>query len=222
MNWSGGKDACMALHYSLDQFHISKLVTSVSLPFNRVTMHGVPRELLVIQAQALGLPLKIVELPAAVDMETYGRIMGETVDQLKEDGCKQAIFGDIFLEDLKKYREEQLQSSGIKAVFPLWKADTRTLVETFCELGYRAVVVCANAKLLDKAFLGREINQEFLADLPKHVDPCGENGEFHTFVFDGPIFKQPVPFTFGEIVLRSYPERDGWDHQFWYCDLQPL
>ena len=150
--------------------------------------------------------------------------MKEETGKLRKRGYLYAGFGDIFLEDLKQYRETKLAETGLKAIFPLWQKDTHTLLEEFIDLGFKAVTVCVNARLLGKEFCGREIDRDFMRDLPDGVDVCGENGECHTFVYDGPVFRYPVKFRTGEKVLKTYgPESSGtpaWDNAFWYCDLQ--
>ncbi len=235
LNWSGGKDAMLALH-TLKSEHrcsVKKLLTTVNAANNRVSMHGVPTVLMQAQATRLGLPLKVLSLPQEAAIETYNLMMENAVDALKKEGYTHSVFGDILLEDLKSYREEQLKPYAIEAVFPLWKKDTKTLVNRFIELGYKAVVVCVNAKWLDRSFCGRLIDKDFLNDLPTNVDPCGENGEFHSFVYDGPLFQQPVSFSLGEVVQHDYrPSANnknddcfmtprGWDTQFWFQDLIP-
>jgi len=233
LNWSSGKDACLALHklrkegnYSVDQ-----LVTTVNTDFNRVSMHGLDIDLLRAQAKSLGLPLKEIGFPAQVSMRDYSKTMEIAVKELKAKDYTQAVFGDIFLEDLRSYRDTELAKVGINGIYPLWKQDSLTLLKEFLNLGYKAITVCVNAKVLDESFCGRLIDESFINDLPENVDPCGENGEFHTFVFDGPMFKNPVPFTIGEKVLRTYDTQDSddncfmdedsqnWDTAFWYCDL---
>lgn len=229
-NWSSGKDASLALYYLSKQKNISvkKLLTSINSHHNRVSMHGLRRVLLEQQAQSIGLPLQTIELPEQPDMETYNKIMLTTVTQLKSEGYSCCGFGDIFLEDLKTYRESQLKPFDINCKFPLWKKDTKVLLNEFLELGFKAVIICINAELLDTSFLGRVIDTKFIDDLPQNVDPCGENGEYHTFCFDGPIFNHPIPFTIGEHVYREYknPGQDDTIHQkshmgFWFCDLLP-
>ncbi|MBC9796168.1 diphthine--ammonia ligase [Sinomicrobium weinanense] len=227
-NWSSGKDSALALYKMLKQgdYHVESLVTTVNRDFGRVSMHGLPENLLDRQAESIGLPLRKVYFPSVVDMETYNRTMKEETAKLYGEGYRYATFGDIFLEDLKKYREGKLAEVGIKTVFPLWKQDTRTLMEEFLRLGFRAITVCVNARLLGKEFCGREVDECFIRDLPEQVDVCGENGEFHTFVYDGPIFRQPVAFETGEKVLKNYASQDdakqqNWDNSFWYCDLSP-
>lgn len=207
MNWSGGKDSALALYKTIQQQpgSVELLLTSVNKTQDRVSMHGVRRALLNKQAEAMGIPIATIDLPENTDMNVYNRIMSETTTQLYSQGFRNGIFGDIFLEDLRRYREEKMQESGLSASFPLWKQDTRQLAEEFIDLGFRAVVVCINEKWLDASFCGRELDKSFLQDLPENVDPCGENGEFHSFVFDGPIFRTPIPFTKGELVHRTYP-----------------
>lgn len=236
LNWSSGKDSAMSLYYAQNQddYKVEKLLTTINKDVDRVTMHGVRNELLLKQAESLGLPLQISELSAETSMEDYNQKMKEATDNLISEGFTHSIFGDIFLEDLKKYREDQLKSVGIKAIFPLWKKDTRELITEFIDLGFKAIVVCTNSKYLDDSFCGRVIDHQFVNDLPENVDPCGENGEFHTFVFDGPIFNIPVAFEVGEKVNRSYKpakdkddncfqdDEDAWDTEFCFCDLIPV
>lgn len=228
-NWSSGKDSSLALYKILqeDRYEVSTLLTSINQEFQRISMHGVHVSLLEQQASALGIPLVKMELPKAPSMEEYQEIMSKTVTEIKAQGITYSIFGDIFLEDLRKYREEQLNTIGMKAVFPLWKQNTSDLIHEFLDLGFKTIVTCVNGTYLDKSFAGRVIDQQFLDDLPENVDPCGENGEFHTFTFDGPIFKNPVRFDIGETVKKTYPkpktevgEEDG-EYIFWFCDLLP-
>lgn len=225
-NWSSGKDSALALYYLLQgqKRHPDLLVTTVNKDLNRISMHGLREELLDIQANSIGLTLKKIYLSGKVSMKYYNAIMHKTTSTLKKQGYSYAGFGDIFLEDLKKYREEQLQKTGLKAIFPLWKKDTKSLINEFIELGFKAITVSVNAKLLDKSFVGRTIDHDFIKDLPQEVDVCGENGEFHTFVYDGPIFRHPVNFKIGEKVLKHYDtEKDSmWNTAFWYCDLLPF
>ncbi|WP_137404004.1 Dph6-related ATP pyrophosphatase [Echinicola rosea] len=214
-NWSGGKDSALALYHVLKDPHISveRLLTTVNGHHQRISMHGVRRELLHAQAKAIGLPLDELLLPGMPNMDTYNRLMGDKMDDIKRGGIVQSIFGDIFLEDLKQYREEKLAKAGLKALFPLWQRNTKELIAEFLDLGFKTIVVCVKTDLLPEDFAGRIIDHDFLKDLPSSVDPCGENGEFHTFVFDGPIFSSPIPFTMGEQVLRTYEapknQKDG-------------
>ncbi|MCL5247431.1 diphthine--ammonia ligase [Cellulophaga sp. 20_2_10] len=235
-NWSSGKDSAFAL-YKMQQsktYKVDRLVTSVNSTFNRVSMHGLRLPLLELQAKAIGLPLQTIMLNADVSMSSYNEVMKTTMQGLVAEEYTHAIFGDIFLEDLKKYREDKLQEVGVTGVFPLWKQDTKQLLKEFLQLGFKAITVCVNAKVLDDSFVGREVDESFFNDLPENVDPCGENGEFHTFVYDGPNFAQAVAFTKGEKVQKSYAptskdddncfkkdEDTTWDTSFWYCDLLP-
>ncbi len=222
-NWSGGKDSSLALHYIQQQqeFDIKYLLTSVNAAHQRISMHGVRRELLQKQAEEIGIPLKELLLPEMPSMEEYNALMRETMNGFKNEGIDKAIFGDIFLEDLKKYRDERLAEAGFSGIYPLWKKDTRELVEEFIDLGFKTVVVCINSEKLDESFCGRIIDHDFIKDLPPNVDPAGENGEFHTFCFAGPIFKNAIPITIGEKVFKTYPNPTAGkeDAGFWFQDL---
>ena len=229
-NWSSGKDASMALYFLQKEgtFKISKLITTVNSHYNRVSMHGLRTELLQRQAQEVGIPLSTIALPEQPSMEDYSAIMTENILKLKSEGFTHCGFGDIFLEDLRTYRENQLKPFGITSVFPLWKKDTTQLIHEFIAQGFKAVVVCTKSELLDESFVGRELDESFINDLPKGVDPCGENGEFHTFCYDGPIFKNPVEFEKGENIFREYknPSKDKKELKkekigFWFIDLIP-
>lgn len=219
-NWSSGKDAALALHFLMQNknYSVAYLLTAVNAHFQRVSMHGLRIELLQEQIKAIGLPNGMVELPEQPTNTEYEKLMGEKVMQLKKDGFDYAAFGDIFLEDLKKYREQKLEPLQIKALFPLWKKDTTKLIHEFIDLGFKAIVVCVNGDLLDKSFAGRIIDKDFINDLPDGVDPCGENGEFHTFCFDAPYFQNPVDFSIGETILKEYKNGDQ-TFGFWFCDL---
>ncbi|GAA4843448.1 diphthine--ammonia ligase [Algivirga pacifica] len=225
-NWSGGKDSTLALHHILkeQQYDVKTLMTSINTAYDRISMHGVRKELLHEQASAIGLPIRELLLPESPSMEDYNRIMESMMQEIKAEGITHSIFGDIFLEDLKQYREERLQEVGLKGVFPLWKRDTKELIREFIDLGYKTVIVCCDAQLLGRNFAGRVIDEQLLSELPDQVDPCGENGEFHTFVFDGPIFKQPVSFKVGETILREYDTPNSPDQKsgFYFCDLIPV
>ncbi len=226
-NWSSGKDSALALYKTLqeEQFEVTSLLTSINKEFQRISMHGVHVSLLEKQAESLGFPLIKMEIPKEPSMEEYSEIMSKTMNDIKSKGVTHSIFGDIFLEDLRKYREDQLQSVGMKAVFPLWKQNTADLINEFLSLGFKTIVTCINETYLDKSFAGRIIDQDFINDLPENVDPCGENGEFHTFTFDGPIFKNPIAFEIGETVKKTYPKPksdendENEEYVFWFCDL---
>ncbi|MCR5889085.1 diphthine--ammonia ligase [Hymenobacter sp. J193] len=226
LNWSGGKDAALALYHLLHDasYHVTDLLTSVSEPYQRVAMHGVRVELLEAQAQRIGLPLTQLQLPEMPDMATYEQQMVATLAPLQARGVTHAAFGDIFLEDLRRYREQQLARSGLSAVFPLWQRNPLELLRELWALGFRAVVVCVNEQLLDQRFCGRLLDEAFVRDLPPGVDPCGENGEYHSFVFEAPYFREPVPFTLGQQVRRTYPAPAGSPAAttgFWFQDLLP-
>ncbi|MET3035134.1 diphthine--ammonia ligase [Chryseobacterium sp. NRRL B-14859] len=228
-NWSSGKDSALALYQLLqeDQYEISTLLTSINREFQRISMHGVHVSLLEQQALSLGIPLVKMELPKEPSMEEYQEIMKKTMSGIQSQGITHSIFGDIFLEDLRQYRESQLESIGMKAVFPLWKQNTPDLIQEFLNLGFKTIVTCVNGAYLDKSFAGRMIDHSFIKDLPENVDPCGENGEFHTFTFDGPIFKNPIPFEIGETVKKTYPKpktdsgEENGEYIFWFCNLIP-
>lgn len=229
-NWSSGKDSALALHYLLQHknYLVEELVTTVNSHYNRVSMHGLRKELLLAQTKALGIPASLIELPEQPGMEIYEQNMLETVNKLKDKGFTHSAFGDIFLEDLRAYREQQLAKQNIKAVFPIWKHDTEALINEFLNLGFKSIIVCASSNYFGEDFVGTLIDKDFVNTLPKGVDPCGENGEFHTFCYDGPIFKNPIPFAIGEKVYREYkaPKTDDTmcrsdTYGFWYCDLIP-
>lgn len=197
------------------------LLTSVNADFDRVSMHGLRRTLLEKQVQSLNIPFETIELRENATMESYEKVMTEAILKLKSDGYKTAAFGDIFLEDLKKYREDQLNKFEIKSVFPLWKKDTKELIEEFIDLGFKSIIVACDDRYLGKSFVGRTIDHDFLKDLPDNVDPCGENGEFHTFCYDGPIFRDAIDFEIGETISREYdsPENPKEKIKYWFCDL---
>ena len=226
MNWSGGKDSALCLYKALknSSYNVTHLLTNINAAFDRVSMHGVRRSLLQAQANAIELPLVTVELPGQPTMQEYEAMMMKQVNALKSNGCTHAIFGDIFLEDLKKYREEKLQQADVQCLFPLWKIDTKALMKEFLSKGFKAIVVCVNEKFLDKSFCGRIIDEAFVNDLPATVDVCGENGEYHSFVFDGSVFKTPVSYTKGEIVRKEYasPVAGEASYGFYFCDLLPV
>jgi uncharacterized protein (TIGR00290 family) len=213
--WSGGKDSAMALHVlqSAQSHRVTALLTTVTEEFDRISMHGVRRALLERQAASIGLPLHAVLIPPQCVNATYEARMNEALNEHLGRGVRRVAFGDIFLEDLRVYREQNLARIGMEALFPIWKRDSRELTHEFLRLGFQAVTVCVDPRVLDSSFAGRILDESFFADLPPGVDPCGENGEFHTFVFDGPVFQEPIQFVIGEKVLR-----DG----FYFCDLLPM
>jgi uncharacterized protein (TIGR00290 family) len=214
--WSGGKDSAMALYQLLNtgDYEISALLTTVTKDYDRISMHGVRRVLLEQQANSLGYPIEPVLISKMASNEEYEAKMSEILEEYLRAGISAVAFGDIFLEDLRKYREENLSNMGAKAVFPIWKRNSTELAHTFITLGFKAVITCVDSKVLDKGFVGRLFDEQFISELPSDVDPCGENGEFHSFVYDGPIFRESLSYELGEIVLR--------DNRFYFCDLIPL
>ena len=236
ISWSTGKDAAFTMHQLIAQNKKPDLLfTTVNQDVNRVSMHGVRIELLEAQAQMLQTELWHVPLANDVDMTSYNQIMEDNLTQLKARGYDAAYFGDIFLDDLRTFREYQLQKVGFTTHFPIWKNDTQALACQIIASGIKAVVVSVNAKLLDKSFVGRLYDESFLNDLPANVDRCGENGEFHTFVFDSPDFIAPIDIELGDIVFKSYKPctksdqnsyqkqaentTTEWDTGFWYIDV---
>jgi len=214
MAWSSGKDAAWALHLTRQsgEMEIVGLLTTVSEAFGRVSMHGVRETLLEAQAAALGLPLHRVFVPTPCPDEVYGVLMRASLAQAAADGVSHIIFGDLFLEDVRAYREARLRDTGMTACFPLWLSDTTALAHQMIEDGLRAVVTCVDPRQAPRDIIGRAYDEELLASLPDSVDPCGENGEFHTFVWDGPMFARPIVVSVGETV-----ERDG----FRFADILP-
>lgn len=228
MNWSGGKDSALCLYKTLQsrEYRITHLLTSMNTDQGAVSMHGIRRSLLVQQARSMNLQLNTIELNEGSGADEYNNKMRDAIRKLKRQGCTHAIFGDIFLEDLRAFREKKLAEENISCVFPLWKKDTRQLAYEFISLGFKSVLVCVNETYLSKSFCGRMFDEDLLNDLPDNVDPCGENGEFHTFVFDGPLFKQRIEFTQGEIWRQEYPTPIAGTPEakvsFYFCDLKPV
>jgi len=213
--WSGGKDSAIAL-YELrraNRYEVLALLTTVTEGYDRISMHGVQGILLERQADSLGFQLEKICISKNSSNKEYEKKMKEKLELYRNQGVASVVFGDIFLEGLKKYREENLSKVGMKGIFPIWERDTRELAETFIDLGFKAIITCVDSKVLDKRFVGRRFDRKFLSELPSAIDPCGENGEFHSFVYDGPIFRQKVTCKKGEIVLR--------DNRFYFCDLKP-
>jgi uncharacterized protein (TIGR00290 family) len=211
--WSGGKDSALAL-YEMRQagaFDVLALLTTVTREYQRVSMHGVRRTLLRQQAAALGYPLAEVFIPSGGSNAEYELEMRERLLGFRDVGVRLVAFGDICLDDVRRRREEHVATVGLRAVFPLWGRSTTSLARRFTELGFKAVVTCVDTTVLGSEFVGREFDRQFLSDLPATVDPCGENGEFHSFVYDGPIFRRPVSYVRGEAVCR--------DNRFVFCDL---
>lgn len=228
MNWSGGKDSALSLYHVLQQkeYDVRYLLTSVNDSFRRISMHGVREELLDQQAQQLGIELVKLRLPETVSMEEYQMRMAETMQPLIEEGVTHSIFGDIFLEDLRQHREERLAQIGMQGVFPLWKRPSLELLAEFWDLGFKTVVVSVNGSQLDTSFCGRVLDRDFVKELPKNVDPCGENGEFHTFVFEAPYFPKPIEFRPGETVEKTFPFKNSAGENlistYFFTDLIPF
>ena len=216
LSWSSGKDSARALHEIREtgQVEIVALLTTVTSDYDRISMHGVRRVLLEQQADALGLPLEEVFISANTSNEEYGAKMQALLERYAQVDVSAVVFGDIFLEDVRRYREEKLAQVGMRGLFPLWGKDTGELARAFIDLGFQAVTTCVDSHLLDRTFVGRDIDEQFLADLPPNVDPCGENGAFHSFVYNGPVFRKAIAYAKGEVVLR--------DNRFYYCDLLPV
>ena len=191
---------------------IAALLTTLTGDHERVSMHGVRRLLMERQAASLGLPLDLVHIPKNAANQAYEVAMGEALGRHGRNGLRSVAFGDLFLEDVRAYREALLARHGMQGVYPVWRRDTGDFIREFIKLGFKAVVTCVDGQALPPAFAGATIDERFLSALPPHVDPCGENGEFHTFVFDGPNFAEPVRFSIGETEQRD---------RFWFCDLLP-
>jgi uncharacterized protein (TIGR00290 family) len=214
MSWSSGKDSTFALHVARTELglDVGHLLCTVNAAADRVAMHAVRRELLLAQGERLGLPVYVVEIPSPCPNEVYEAAMRRAVAHATNDGATEMIFGDLYLADVRAYRETALAGTGLAPVFPLWQRPTPALARAMLATGVRAVVTCVDPTQLPAEFAGRDFDERLLADLPAGVDPCGENGEFHTFVWDGPGFRSPVEIERGEIV-----ERDG----FVFCDVMP-
>jgi uncharacterized protein (TIGR00290 family) len=236
--WSGGKDSALALNrISRDErYEVVSMLTTCNEHFQRVSMHGVRLELLERQAESIGLPLEKIFVSQRSSNEEYQQKMSVCLAAHQARGVTGCAFGDIFLEDLKRWREENLARVGMRGVFPIWKNDSRELIREFFALGFGTVICCVNDAWLGETHVGRAIDEEFIRALPANVDPCGENGEFHSFAFAGPIFKEPVKFKVGEKVYRpvevTHPSDSNSTYVcpstgpratkgFWFCDLLP-
>lgn len=227
--WSGGKDSSLALFKVLkkNEFEIVALLTTLNATFKRISMHGVREELLDQQADSIGLPLIKMFVSEGTNSE-YEQNMEKLLLEYKAKGITTVIFGDIFLEDLRAYRENNLSKINLKAEFPLWKQDTNQLINEFFTHGFKTITCCVNDMYLTKEDVGVQIDQDFIDSLPKNVDPCGENGEYHTFCYDGPIFKTKVKFTVGEKIYKPLEiKKSELDTEsistkgFWYAELVP-
>lgn len=227
MNWSGGKDSALSLYHILKDknYDVKHLLTTVNDAFGRVSMHGVREEMLDKQAESIGLELVKVRLSETVSMEEYHAQMESVLRPIVQKGIEYSIFGDIFLEDLRQHREERLTMLGMKGVFPIWKRPSLELLAEFWDLGFKTIVVSVNGNVLDKSFCGKILDRDFIKELPANIDPCGENGEFHTFVYEAPYFKHAINFAIGETVDKTYNFKDaeGKEHisTYYFTDLLP-
>lgn len=232
ISWSGGKDSAFALYKILlsGQYEVTGLHTIMNEDTKRVGMHGVREELMDNQAGQMGLPLTKLYLENSENDAAYQKLMKDYYQQCADERIDAVVFGDIFLEDLMRFRLELLKPSGLTGTFPLWMLDTRLLMDDFLKVGFKTLLCAGNAKFFDDTDVGRTIDQKFVDALKPGVDPCGENGEFHTFVYDGPIFKEPVHWLKGEVVKKAYRykrvnergESEIIDNAFWFQDLLPM
>jgi len=213
LSWSGGKDSTMAAYQLLasQKYEIAALLTTVTEGFDRISMHGVRRELLERQADSLGIPLRKIMIPQDCSNEIYETRMREAMSHIKAQGITKIAFGDLFLQDVKQYRDKQLAQEGMTGLYPIWMRDTDELARTFICLGFRALLACVDTQSIDASFAGREIDLRLLQDLPDSADPCGEYGEYHSFVYAGPIFKNAIACRAGDRVMRN--------QRFNYCDI---
>ncbi|MDC3417562.1 diphthine--ammonia ligase [Aquibacillus salsiterrae] len=212
VSWSGGKDSTLALYKLLqeDNYIVDSLFTTITEGYNRISVHGVREALLEQQAESIGIPLRKMYIPQESSHNIYKERMTEQLKQMKKDGIETVMFGDIFLEDVRAYREELINEQKMQAVFPIWGVPTEQLVKEFLSLGFQTVTTCIDSEKLSNDFLGRTIDDSFIQQLPEHVDVCGENGEFHTFTFTGPLFDKKINFTVGDIVEKG---------RFHFCEL---
>jgi uncharacterized protein (TIGR00290 family) len=213
LSWSGGKDSAMVAYHLLasQKYEIAALLTTVTEDFDRISMHGVRRELLERQAESLAIPLHMVMIPKDCSNEIYEGRMNHAFSHFKARGITKIAFGDLFLADIKQYRDERLAQAGMVGLYPIWLRDTHELVRTFIGLGFRAKLACVDTHAIDASFAGRELDASLLEDLPPSADPCGEHGEYHSFVYAGPIFKKTIDCKAGETTLRAA--------RFNYCDI---
>ena len=212
MSWSGGKDSCLALYeiQKSSNYRVAALLTTITREYDRISMHGVRRVLLERQAASLGLPLHQVLISKGANNEEYETEMAQAFSVYQKNGIDSVVFGDLYLEEIKAYRDQFLARHEMKGLYPVWQRNTTELIKEFIGLGFKAVVSCVDSKTLDRSFAGKTIDDDFISSLPANVDPCGENGEFHTFVYDGPNFAKTVEFSLGEVILRE---------GFWFRDL---
>ena len=235
LHWSSGKDSALSLYYLQKERPITKLLTTVNAETQHVSMHGISAELLHAQEESLGISIQQVHIQPDLSLKSYNNQMESVYRSLLNEGYDTAAFGDILLEDLKEYRENELDRIGVKYEFPLWGQDTKKVMQDFISLEFKAVVVAVQADKLSKDWVGRIIDEDFLKDLPKDVDWSGENGEYHTFVFDGPNFKSPIAYNIHNIVERNYGKNEdskdncfseepqpSWASKFYYAEIQKV
>jgi uncharacterized protein (TIGR00290 family) len=215
LSWSGGKDSAMVAYHLLasQKYEIAALLTTITEDFDRISMHGVRRELLERQAESLAIPLHKVMIPKDCSNEIYEARMNEAFSHFKARGITKIAFGDLFLEDIRQYRDERLAQAGMTGLYPIWLRDTDELVRTFIGLGFKAKLACVDTHAIDASFAGRELDAGLLEDLPQSADPCGEHGEYHSFVYAGPIFNKTIDCKAGETRMRL--------SRFNYCDIVP-
>lgn len=231
--WSGGKDSAYCLHKVLQEelYEVKYLLTTINDTFKRISMHGVREELLDIQTDAIGIPLLKVKVSEGSNAE-YEKQMEATLLKVQAEGIRHVVFGDIYLEDLRNYRENNLKKLGMQGVFPLWKMNTKDLIHDFLSLQFKTITCCINDGYLAEEWVGREIDTSFVNQLPSGVDPCGEDGEYHTFCYDGPLFKKKINFIKGEKVYKALEIKtaendcvlpaESLTKGFWFCDLLPV
>lgn len=215
MSWSSGKDSAWALQTLLNNADVEVvgLFSTLNAEYDRVAMHGVRRALLERQASRIGLPLEVIEIPNPCPNEEYERLMSAFVEDVKQRGIDCFAFGDLFLEDVRRYREKNLEGTGIQALFPIWGLDTKALSRQMVKAGIKTVLTCVDTDQFPGEYVGRHYDDTLLGSLPETVDPCGENGEFHSFVFDAPFFDSPIDIEVGEVIQRG---------QFVFADVRPV
>lgn len=231
-HWSSGKDSALSLYYLQKKQPITKLLTTINAESERVSMHGISKEMLIAQEESLGIEIKQIALDADASLSTYNKQMETVYRTMLEEGFDTASFGDILLEDLRAYRENELDKIGMKYLFPLWGRDTKEVMQDFIAKGFKAVVVAVQANKLSKDWVGRVVDENFLKDLPSGIDSSGENGEYHTFVFDGPNFKKPINYKISEVIQRSYSrntdnedncfkekEEQSWESDYYFANI---